>query len=258
MATKANMASFKDHQSQNRLLASLSAADYELLEPYLQPVDLKFKQTLYAADQAVKWVYFLEAGVASHVCEMSNGDAAEIGAIGNEGVVGLPVLFGDTQGPTWNYMQVAGRGLRIKSDVFWEQMERSNTLRLAILHYAHAYVNLLGQSAACAHFHSLEARCCRWLLMVHDRMHTDTFPLTHEFLAMMLGVRRAGVSLAASALKRIGLIKYTRGEVTILDYEGLRHRTCECYEISKREFDRLLGQKPRRTAKAKDRRGRAL
>jgi CRP-like cAMP-binding protein len=244
---------YKQHQSSNRLLASLSPADFGLLRPHLQRVQLKFKQTLYEADRPIKWVYFLEAGVASHVCELEDGHAAEIGAIGNEGVVGLPVVFGDTQGPTSNYMQVAGEGLRVKRDIFWQKMESSSTLRLAVLHYAHAYVNLIGQTAACAHFHSLEARCCRWLLMVHDRMQGDTFPLTQEFLAMMLGVRRAGVSVAAAALQRRALIHYTRGKMTILDYEGLRRGACECYEISKREFDRLLGQEPRSQLKAKDR-----
>jgi len=112
--------------------------------------------------------------------------------------------------------------------------------------YAHAFFNQVAQSAACNQFHSLEQRCCRWLLMTHDRMQGDEFVLTQEFLAMMLGVQRTGVSLAASILQRAGLITYRRGKVSILDRAGLKHRACECYEISKKEFDRLLGDGTRR------------
>ena len=133
-------------------------------------------------------------------------------------------------------------GLRMKSGIFWEAMEQSPSLRKLLLHYAHAFFNQVAQSAACAHHHSLEQRCCRWLLMTHDRMSSDEFLLTQEFLAMMLGIRsRPGVTIAAGALQRAGLIRYKRGHVTILDRTGLKERSCECYEISKREFDRLLG-----------------
>ncbi len=249
------MNSYKAGQSQNRLLASLGREDFARLEPYLKPVILKYKQSLHEASQPIKFVYFLEAGVASNVNVMKNGDAAEIGVVGNEGLVGLPVIVGDVQGPTSMYMQVAGRGLRMKAASLWTEIEQSNSLRLRFLHYAHAYLNLVGQTAACAHFHDLQQRCARWLLMTHDRMHSDKFTLTQEFLAMMLGVRRAGVTVAAGALQREGLIRYARGAVTILDYDGLRKRTCECYDVSRLEFDRLLGQKPKSPIKKKDNQG---
>jgi CRP-like cAMP-binding protein len=226
---------------QNRLLNLLPTEDYERLRPHLQPVEFEHKHLLYEADLHIEYVHFLETGVASLVNTMKNGDAAEVGTIGNEGMVGLPVVFGDSQAPTSVYMQVAGRGLQMKAKLFWEEMQGSATLRTVMLHYAHAFFNQVAQSAACNTFHDLLRRCCRWLLMTHDRMQRDEFPLTQEFLAMMLGVQRPGVTLAAGELQRIGLIRYTRGHITILDHEALIKRSCECYAVSTREFDRLLG-----------------
>ena len=227
-------------QPQNRLLRSLPPDDYARLRPHLQPAEFKYKLSLYRPDERIEFVYFIETGVASLVNTMKNGNAAEVGTIGNEGIVGLPVIFGDSQAPTSVYMQVAGHGLRMKAKTFWQEMQNSISLRTAMLHYAHAFFNQVAQSAACNTFHLLEKRCCRWLLMTRDRMQSDEFPLTQEFLAMMLGVQRPGVTLAAGALQRAGLIHYTRGNVTILDHAGLIKRSCECYGVSKREFDRLL------------------
>jgi CRP-like cAMP-binding protein len=172
---------------------------------------------------------------------MRNGDAAEVGTIGNEGMVGLPLVLEDEQAPTAVYVQVAGLGLRIAASRFSKELARSATMRTVMHHYAHAFFNQVAQSAACNQFHSLEQRCARWLLMTHDRMDADAFTLTQEFLAMMLGVQRTGVSAAASALQRAGLIDYTRGRVMIRNRPGLERRSCECYGISRREFDRLLG-----------------
>lgn len=225
----------------NRVLASLSAPDFARLRPSLEAVTLAYKQPLYDAEEPIQFVYFLDTGVASLVNVMRNGDAAEVGTIGNEGVVGLPIMFGDNVAPTSVYMQVRGTGHRMRAAVFWKEMERSQSLRLKALRYIHVFFNQVAQSAACAHFHSLDKRCCRWLLMTCDRMQEDDFPLTQEFLAMMLGVRRAGVSQAAGALQRQGLIRYGRGRVKIIDRNGLVKRACECYGIGKREFDRLLG-----------------
>jgi CRP-like cAMP-binding protein len=226
---------------QNRLLASLSASDYQRLLAYLEPVQLDYRQVLYQANRPIQFLYFFETGVGSLVHTMKNGHASEIGTIGNEGVVGLPVIFGDKQAPNSIYVQVPGSGLRMKSERIAEVIEQNLTLKTSLLHYAHAFFNQVAQSAACVHYHSLEQRCCRWLLMTYDRMGSNEFLLTQEFLAMMLGVRRAGVTVAAGELQRAGLIRYRRGTITILDIEGLKRRSCECYEISKREFDRLLG-----------------
>jgi CRP-like cAMP-binding protein len=181
---------------------------------------------------------------------MANGQPAEVGTIGNEGVVGLPLLLGAGSAPTSVYVQVPGNGLCMSATRFCVELAKSASMRTVMLRYAHALFNQVAQSAACNHFHTLQQRCCRWLLMTHDRMQSDEFLLTQEFLAMMLGVQRTGVSVAAGALQRAGLIRYSRGIVTILDRHGLRQRTCECYGLSKREFDRLLGDAPRRAPRA--------
>ena len=225
----------------NRLLGLLAARDYKRLRRHLRRVSLGYRQSLYAARRPLKYVYFIESGVGSLVNTMANGAAAEVGTIGNEGVVGLPLLLGDDRAPTSVYVQVPGEGLRMTAAQFSRELARSASIRAVMFRYVHALFNQVAQSAACNHFHSIEQRCALWLLMTHDRMRSDEFLLTQEFLAMMLGVQRTGVSVAAGALQRAGLIRYRRGIVTVLDRRGLQRRACECYGISKREFDRLLG-----------------
>jgi CRP-like cAMP-binding protein len=227
----------KSHQ--NRLLASLPDEEFERLRPHLVPTLLGYKSPLYEANSPIDFVHFIETGVASLVNTMMNGDAAEVGTIGNEGFVGVPILFGDKEAPTSVYMQVGGAGLKMKASIFRAELQRSIMMQRVMLRYAHAFFNQIAQSAACNTLHLLEQRCCRWLLMTQDRMHSNGFPLTQEFLAMMLGVRRAGVTDAANTLKRAGLIDYTRGSVSILDRAGMEKRTCECYGVTKKEFDRL-------------------
>jgi CRP-like cAMP-binding protein len=234
----------------NRLLGLLPPRDYARLRPHLQRTRLEYRQSLYRAHKPIGFVYFIETGVGSLVNTMANGDAAEVGTIGNEGVVGLPLVLGDDRAPTGVYVQVPGAGLRMKAGVFNKEIARSASMRTVMLHYAHAFFNQVAQSAACNQFHSLEQRCCRWLLMTHDRMHSDEFLLTQEFLAMMLGVQRTGVTAAAGTLQRAGLIHYRRGNVTIIDRRGLTRRSCECYGISRREFDRLLGDRTIRKARS--------
>jgi CRP-like cAMP-binding protein len=226
----------------NRLLGLLSPKDYERLRPHLHGIALKYRQSLYRA-QAHRICLIIETGVGSLVNTMANGQAAEVGTIGNEGLVGLPLVFGDDRAPTSVYVQVPGGGLRMRAELFKKEVARSASMRTVMLHYAQAFFNQVAQSAACNHFHSLEQRCCRWMLMTHDRMQSDEFLLTQEFLAMMLGVQRTGVSAAASTLKGAGLIRYKLGNVTIIDRRGLIRRSCECYGVSKNEFDRLLGKR---------------
>ena len=225
----------------NRLLALLNGADYERLRPHLQYAQLEYRKLLYDSGEPIEFVWFIETGVGSLVNTMANGDAAEVGTIGNEGMVGLPLLLGDHRAPTSVYVQVPGTGLRMRAALFANELAESASMRRVMLHYAHAFFNQVAQSAACNQLHSLRQRCCRWLLMTHDRMASDDFLLTQEFLAMMLGVQRTGVSTAAGALQRAGLIHYSRGHVKILDRPGLEHESCECYGIAKVEFDRLLG-----------------
>jgi CRP-like cAMP-binding protein len=228
-------------QRTNRLLLLMSDHDYERLRSHLSVVDFDYRKSLYEASRPIEHVYFPINGVASLVITTSDGASAEVGTIGSEGMVGLPVVLGDRDAPSSVYVQVPGTALGMDARIFRGELERSPTLNLVMLRYAHAFFNQVAQSAACAHLHKVEQRCCRWLLMTRDRMPSGDFLLTHEFLGMMLGVRRTTVTDVMGNLQRAELIRYRRGHVTILDHEALQHRTCECYDISKLEFDRLLG-----------------
>jgi CRP-like cAMP-binding protein len=225
----------------NRLLELLDVNEFERLQSHLEPVSFEYKQALYEANTPIEWVYFPVKGVASIVNTMRDGSEVEVGTIGNEGMVGLPIVLGDEISPTDAYVQVPGSGLRLRSAILREAMRDSISTRTVMLHYAHAFLGQVTQIAACAHLHPVEQRCCRWLLMTHDRVQTDHFLLTQEFFAMMLGVRRTSVTGAANALKKKKIIEYKRGHVTVLDRAALEKCACECYAVMKREFDRLLG-----------------
>jgi CRP-like cAMP-binding protein len=229
----------RDHRA-NRLLELLSDDDYDRLQPHLTKDEWDNKQILYEARRPIERVYFPIDGVGSLVLTMKDGFGVEVGTIGSEGMVGLPVILGDTSAPSTVYVQVPGRALKMDARIFREELARSSTLKMVALRYVHAFFNQVAQSAACAHHHKIEQRCCRWLLMTRDRMPSDEFLLTHEFLGMMLGVQRPGVSLVMKALQTAGAIHYERGRVKILNRRALNDRVCECYEVSKREFDRLL------------------
>jgi CRP-like cAMP-binding protein len=228
----------------NRLLSLLSDDDYERLRPHLAQVALEYRKSLYEAERPIEQIYFPVNGVASLVVTTSDGASAEVGTVGSEGMVGLPIVLGDRLAPSSIYVQVPGTALRMEARIFRDQLAASPTLTLVMLRYAHAFFNQVAQSAACAHLHRVEQRCCRWLLMTRDRMPSGEFLLTHEFLGMMLGVRRTTVTDVMGGLQRAGLIRYRRGHVSILDDEALRQRACECYDISRLEFDRLLGDTP--------------
>jgi CRP-like cAMP-binding protein len=225
----------------NRLLSLLSDDDYERLRPHLARTAFDYRKSLYEAQRPIGQVFFPIDGVASLVITTADGGSAEVGTIGSEGIVGLPICFGERDAPSSVYVQVPGTALVMDAVVFRNQLDRNPTLNLIMLRYAHAFFNQVAQSAACAHLHHVEQRCCRWLLMTRDRMPSGDFLLTHEFLGMMLGVRRTTVTDVMGKLQKAGLIRYRRGHVTILDAEALRMRACECYETSKLEFDRLLG-----------------
>lgn len=225
----------------NRLLSLLSDDDYERLRSHLSQVDLEYRKSLYEAMRPIEHVYFPIDGVASLVITTADGSSAEVGTIGSEGMVGLPICLGDRDAPSSVYVQVPGSALTMSAGVFRAELEASPTMNLVMLRYVHAFFDQVAQSAACAHLHRVDQRCCRWLLMTRDRMPSDDFLLTHEFLGMMLGVRRTTVTDVMGGLQKAGLIRYSRGHVTLLNHEALLQRTCECYEISKLEFDRFLG-----------------
>ncbi len=240
----------------NRLLSLLSDDDYERLRPHLSHIAFDYKKSLYEASRPIDHVYFPIDGVASLVLTTVEGASAEVGTIGNEGLVGLPICLGDRDAPSSVYVQVPGTALAMNARLFRGELERNPALNLIMLRYAHAFFNQVAQSAACAHLHRVEQRCCRWLLMTRDRMPSGDFLLTQEFLGMMLGVRRTTVTDVMGSLQKAGLIRYRRGHVTILNQEALHRRTCECYDISKLEFDRLLGDTA--TAPRTDKRHRLI
>lgn len=228
---------------QNRLLAALPAEEYDRLLPYFKPLVPAIKETLYEPNEPIQHVYFINSGVASMLTVMEDGSAIEVGTIGNEGMVGIPVLLGADRIPGQAFMQIPGSVLRMATEDFKRQVTPGTPLHNLLQRYLQALFNQVAQSAACNRLHSLEERFCRWLLMTRDRVPTDEFPMTQEFLSLMLGVHRPSVSEVAGTFQRAGIIRYSRGKITILDRSGLEMAACECYEVVKREFDHLLGGK---------------
>jgi CRP-like cAMP-binding protein len=236
-----------DIEIANRMLRALPDATVRRLRPALEPVRTVRGQIIDHVDGAVKHLYFVNKGIVSLIKTMKDGRTVEIGAVGIEGVTDPNALFGVIDTALLEaIVQVPGTAFRIGRDILRREMARDQALRELMGHYAHLFVDQIVQTAACNRLHSLEERCCRWLLTAHDSALSDTFPLTHEFLAMMLGVQRAGVSIAAKLLQRAGLIEYRRGEVTVSDRAGLEDAACECYGAIRTEFDKLYGARKRR------------
>lgn len=207
----------------NRLLAALSSADFALLQPDLDPVSLELRQVLETADEPITHNYFIESGLASVVAGNGNHRRRiEVGLIGFDGMTGLAVVLGNDRSPNENFMQVGGEGRRISSDRLRMAMQESRSLHGVLLNFAHAFMNQIASTALSNGTASVEERLARWLLMAHDRMDDDNIPLTHEFLALMLGVRRAGVTVALNALERKAVIRLSRGQIFVVDREGLK------------------------------------
>jgi CRP-like cAMP-binding protein len=226
---------------QNHLLAALSPDDFALLAPALKPTKLELKRVLYAVDQPVGTAYFLESGVVSMLAPLEGGRFMEVGLVGSEGLVGLSVVLGANSSAAEAMVQMQGTALQIRSTELRRAFDTSATLRGLLLRYLHAHHAQVAQTAACNGHHLLEERLARWLLMAHDRARTDEFPMTQEFMSLMLGVRRAGVSVAASILQKAGAIGYKHGCITVLDRSGLEAASCECYGTVRRQFEHLLG-----------------
>jgi CRP-like cAMP-binding protein len=221
----------------NRVLAALPKAEISRLAPHLSPVNLKQEQTL--LDGKTKYAYFLEVGIASVVATVADGTTVEIGVIGLDGVVGIPVLLGAGSAPGRTFIQIAGSGFRIESAVLKEEFERPSELRKHLQKYVQAFLVQTSQTAVCNRLHSIEERLSRWLLTCRDRMESDRLHLTHDFLGQMLGAPRTTVTLAAGLLHRAELIDYSRGVVTVRNRKGMEEITCECYHTVRNEFRRL-------------------
>jgi CRP-like cAMP-binding protein len=224
----------------NRLLASLPPTDFTLLAASLTPVTLSLKQFLVEADEPIRTAYFIETGIISYLNYLEGGEALEIGLIGSEGMLGLPLILGADRAPVGAMVQLKGVALRISPAALRQAFDQSEALRTKLLRYMQAFHIQVSQTAVCNSHHTLEERLIRWLLMVHDRAGDNRFPMTHEFMSLMLGVRRAGVTITAGALKHAGLIQYAKGCVTVLDRPSLEAAACECYDYVQRHFEELL------------------
>jgi CRP-like cAMP-binding protein len=224
----------------NWLLDSLPRADIERVQPHLETVPVAIKQVIYEPNGPIQHVYFPTSCIISLVTYLKDGSSVEMATVGLEGMVGLPVFLGTDTMPSRAFGQVAGNSLRITTAAFTAEVKRNGPLVRVLNRYTQALFNQVAQTTACNRVHLVEQRCARWLLQTHDRVGSDQFLLTQEFLAQMLGVRRSGVSAAAGLLQKAGLIRYARGRITILDRAGLESAACECYGVIKREFDRLI------------------
>jgi CRP-like cAMP-binding protein len=221
----------------NRVLAALPKDEIDRLAPHLSPVTLKTRTQL--MDGQASHAYFLEEGLASVVLTLADGATVEIGVVGIDGVVGLPILLGATTMPGETFIQVEGSGFRIGAEILKEEFEREGQLRTHLQKYIMAYAIQTAQTAACNRLHTISERLARWLLTCHDRIQSERMSITHEFLGQMLGAPRTTVTLAAGMLQQAGLIEYTRGHVTIKNRAELEGVACECHRTVLNEFRRL-------------------
>jgi CRP-like cAMP-binding protein len=227
----------------NLLLAALSAEDRARLLGDHAPIDLRFSQTLNEPGDRIRYVYFPIDSFISLITPGVERAQLEIGLVGNEGMLGVPLLLGVNLSPLRALVQGAGHAWRIDVAHFIQVIESHPGIRTALNRYLYVFLAQLMQTATCTRFHLVEARLARWLLMTRDRAHSSQFHVTHEFLAFMLGVRRVGVTSAASALQRRKLIRYRRGDVAVLDVRGLETAACPCYAIDKKIYTRILSGK---------------
>jgi CRP-like cAMP-binding protein len=233
------MATTSEQRIKNRLLAALPDEEYEQLEPHLELVTLSLGEILFEPPDLIRKAYFPTSSIISFLAELPDGDSVEVGLAGNEGVAGVDVILGVSKASKVATVQGAGDALRIAAPVLKEAFNRGGKLQQYLLQYTHALMSQISVSVLCNVRHNIDGRLARWLLMYSDGFGSEEFYLTHEFMANMLGVRRASVSVIAKQLQDEGLITYNRGQFRILNHEGLEAKTCECYPVVKEEFDSL-------------------
>ena len=224
----------------NRLLAALPPNVMEQLAPELETVPLRSREVVQEIGRQAEHVYFPHSGMGSIVIHMGGGVNVEAATVGNEGMLGVSYLLGDTLATEQTMIQLPGEASRLRLRVLRAEFDRDDRLRMLLLRYSQLLMGQIAQGSGCNRVHPIEGRCARWLLSTHDRVAGDEFPLTQDFMALMLGVRRAGVSVAQHALQQDGLISYTRGQVTILDRAGLEEIACECYAVIRQRFERFF------------------
>jgi CRP-like cAMP-binding protein len=240
VSTSTSTAARYTHPGHNRLLDLLPADDRAALTPLLQVRAFRLTEIIQRRDRPITHVFFPTTCTCSVITQMDNGESVETGTIGHEGFVGLPLLLDAVSSPNEVICQGEGDAWAVRIADFQVALARAPALRPILNRYAQAYVVMLSQATACNRLHQINQRCAKWLLMMHDRAGSDTFAMTQEFLALMLGVRRPSVSTAAEALQAAGVISYHRGVITVLDRVGLEAASCECYRVTREEYDRLL------------------
>jgi CRP-like cAMP-binding protein len=228
----------------NQLLAALPDVEWQRWLPQLEEVDLPLGQVLYEPGNTLSHVYFPTTAIVSLLYVMENGSSAEIAVVGHEGIVGISLFMGGESTPSRAVVQSAGRGFRMEAQTIKEEFNRAGAVLHLLLRYTQALITQMSQTAVCNRHHSLDQQLCRWLLLSLDRLQGSELIMTQELIANMLGVRREGVTEGALKLQYAGLIRYARGRITVLDRPGLERRTCECYAVVKREYDRLLPDTP--------------
>jgi len=227
-------------EKKNHLLAALPDAEWQRWRPQLEPVVLSLGEVLYEPGDTLSHVYFPTTAIVSLLCVMENGASAEIAIVGNEGIVGVSLFMGGDSTPSRAVVQSAGRGFRLSAPLVKNEFNRTGPVPHLLLRYTQALITQMSQTAVCNRHHSLDQQLCRWLLLSLDRLDGHELVMTQELISNMLGVRREGVTEAALSLQKAGLIRYARGRILILDRQGLEQRTCECYAVVKKEYDRLL------------------
>ena len=226
--------------ARNRLLAALPREEYERLRPHLSRVPLPKGKIVYEAGDSVRHSYFLTSGMLSLLSSARDGSTVEVALVGVEGMAGLPAVLRVERSPYRVMAQIRGEALRVASRRTREAFDDSPVLRDLLLRYAHSLLTQVSQSALCNRFHTVDERLCRWLLVTRDRAGSDSFELTQEFLSHMLGVPRTSVTTAAATLRRAGLIRYSRGRITVTDLAGLEAASCECYQMVKQIADKFM------------------
>jgi CRP-like cAMP-binding protein len=225
----------------NRLLASLPAEDYQRLVLRLQPTTFSLGQVIYESQGHMENVYFPTTSHVSLLYTMIDGSTAEVGLVGNEGLVGIALFMGGDTTPNRAIVQGTGQAFIMKASAMQEEFKRGEAFQLSLLRYTQALITQISQTAVCNRLHTTEQRLCRWLLMTRDRTNSDELQMTHEFISNMLGIQREAVSLTAHRLQDLGAISYKRGRLWIIDREMLEKCSCECYQVVKIEHDRLIG-----------------
>jgi CRP-like cAMP-binding protein len=229
-----------DGPHQNHLLDALPAIDYERVASHLELIPMKLGDVLYESGSKLRYVYFPTTSIISLLYVMEDGASAEIAVVGNEGILGISLFMGGDTTPSRAIVQSAGHAYRLKAELLKNEFGRFGPTMHLLLRYTQALITQMAQTAVCNRHHSVDQQLCRWLLLSLDRLGSNELSMTQELIANMLGVRREGVTEAAGKLQQAGLIHYSRGRITVTDRPGVEKRSCECYQVVKTEFDRLL------------------